>query len=176
MGFFCIIATILRAYYSLLSLDTLSIALGWASRETFVGTVVACAPGIKPLFSSTKWFRSTSAGSRDRRSGDKLSRWISLPFSKKQSHKGINGDGTIMISRSVDVYRSQRPSVDAVDPYGVEMGKWKKQHVTSDSYASDERVIMDDEQALKPKNSHKSVQCNVREFFMGEATRSKDHV
>ena len=176
MGFFCIIATILRAYYSLLSIDTLSIALGWASRETFVGTVVACAPGIKPLFSSAHWFRSSSAGSRDRLSGDKLSRGISRPFSKKQSHKGANGDGTITISRSVDVYRSQRPSVDAVDAYGVEMGKWKKQHGTSGSYASDERDIMDDEQELKSKTSHKSAQYSVREFFLGEATRSKHHV
>lgn len=32
-GFFVMIATILRAYYSLQSIETLPIALGWAVRE-----------------------------------------------------------------------------------------------------------------------------------------------
>lgn len=99
-----------------------------------------------------------------------------LSFSKKPSHNVIEGDGTITVSRSVDVYRSQRPSMDTGNAYGVEMGKWKSQHTSSGSYASDERVIMDDDHELKSKDSHKSAQCSVREFFLGEATKSKDHV
>ena len=64
LGYFVIITTILRSYYSLLALDMLPVALGWASRETFCATVAVCAPGIKPLFSETHWLRSTRARSR----------------------------------------------------------------------------------------------------------------
>lgn len=174
MGFFCIIATILRAYYSLLSLDTLAIALGWASRETFVGTIVACAPGIKPLFSTTKWYRSSSNGSRDKLSRAAGSKYV--PFSKKPSCKGADGDGTITISRSVDVYRSDHDHSPPVDAYGVEMAKWKK-HGASSSYASDERVIMEEDgPELRSKGSHKSAQYSIREFFMSESPRSQGHV
>lgn len=64
LGYFVIIATILRAYYSLLSLDTLPTALGWASRELVCATVAACIPGIKPLFSKSHWLRSSRRPSR----------------------------------------------------------------------------------------------------------------
>ncbi|KAH8433347.1 uncharacterized protein LDX57_010982 [Aspergillus melleus] len=61
-GLFIMICTILRAYYSLKSISTLSIALGWADRECFVAAMVASLPGIKPLFRNTGWFGSTNRG------------------------------------------------------------------------------------------------------------------
>lgn len=61
-GFFIMICTILRAYYSLKSISTLAIALGWADRECFVAAIVASLPGIKPLFRNTAWFGSTNRG------------------------------------------------------------------------------------------------------------------
>ncbi|KPM36042.1 hypothetical protein AK830_g10521 [Neonectria ditissima] len=59
-GVFVIIATILRAYYSLKSITTLPVAAGWTSRETFVAAIAVSIPGIKPLFSRSKWFRFRS--------------------------------------------------------------------------------------------------------------------
>ena len=61
-GLFIMICSILRAYYSLKSISTLSIALGWADRECFVAAIVASLPGIKPLFRNTGWFGSTNRG------------------------------------------------------------------------------------------------------------------
>lgn len=59
-GFFIMICTILRAYYSLASITSLPIALGWASRECFVAAIVASLPGIKPLFRNTKILGSSN--------------------------------------------------------------------------------------------------------------------
>lgn len=58
-GIFIMICTVLRAYYSLESLSTLSIALGWANRECFVAAIVVSLPGIKPLFRSSRWIGSS---------------------------------------------------------------------------------------------------------------------
>jgi hypothetical protein len=55
-GLFVIITTILRTYYSLMSINQLPIAMGWSSREMFVGTIVVCLPGIKPVFRNMGWF------------------------------------------------------------------------------------------------------------------------
>ncbi|RJE21422.1 hypothetical protein PHISCL_06253 [Aspergillus sclerotialis] len=57
-GVFVVICAILRAYYSVTDISTFSTALGWASRECFVSVIIVSAPGIKPLFSRFKWFRS----------------------------------------------------------------------------------------------------------------------
>ncbi|KAF4981726.1 hypothetical protein FZEAL_2528 [Fusarium zealandicum] len=59
-GVFVIIATILRAYYSLRSIMYLPVASGWTSRETFVAAVAVSIPGIKPIFSRSNWFLSRS--------------------------------------------------------------------------------------------------------------------
>lgn len=56
-GAFVIVATILRAYYSLQSITLLPVAAGWTSRETFVAAVAVSIPAIKPLFSRSQWFR-----------------------------------------------------------------------------------------------------------------------
>ena len=53
-GFFVIICAILRAYYSLLNINSLTVALGWASRELLVASIVVCSPTIKPLVSQAK--------------------------------------------------------------------------------------------------------------------------
>jgi hypothetical protein len=59
-GAFVIVATILRAYYSLQSIMTLPIAAGWTSRELFIAAMCVSAPGIKPLFSNSTWFRGSA--------------------------------------------------------------------------------------------------------------------
>lgn len=59
-GIFIMICTILRAYYSLASITSLPIALGWADRECFVAAIVASLPGIKPLFRNTRLLGSTN--------------------------------------------------------------------------------------------------------------------
>ncbi|XHF99972.1 hypothetical protein AWENTII_003449 [Aspergillus wentii] len=63
-GIFIMIAAILRAYYSVTNLNTLSVALGWASREALVSAFVVSAPGIKPLISHFGWFKSLSSSNR----------------------------------------------------------------------------------------------------------------
>ncbi|KAI3323400.1 hypothetical protein HD806DRAFT_535225 [Xylariaceae sp. AK1471] len=50
-GIFVIAAAIVRAYYSLINIESLPVALGWASREILVACIVVCAPSIKPLVS-----------------------------------------------------------------------------------------------------------------------------
>lgn len=60
-GVFVVICAILRAYYSVTDISTFSTALGWASRECFVSVLIVCAPGIKPLFTRFKWFRSKAS-------------------------------------------------------------------------------------------------------------------
>lgn len=72
-GIFIMAATILRAYYSLSDITQLPTAAAWASRETFVAAVAVSIPGIKPLFSNSKWVKSFKTGdvygSSDRKSG-----------------------------------------------------------------------------------------------------------
>jgi hypothetical protein len=57
-GIFVMVAACLRAYYSVKDINTLSTALGWASREALVSVIIVCAPGIKPLFNQWGLFRS----------------------------------------------------------------------------------------------------------------------
>ncbi|KAK7752001.1 hypothetical protein SLS62_005963 [Diatrype stigma] len=74
-GIFIMAATILRAVYSLTDITKLPIAAAWASRETFVAAVAVSIPGIKPLFSNSKWVKSLKTGdvygSFNKKSGDK---------------------------------------------------------------------------------------------------------
>ena len=73
-GIFIMCATILRAYYSLKAITLLPIAAAWASRETFVAAVAVSIPGIKPLFSQSKWLKSQRSaenyGSYNKKSGN----------------------------------------------------------------------------------------------------------
>ncbi|KAI0144498.1 hypothetical protein GGR57DRAFT_517974 [Xylariaceae sp. FL1272] len=53
-GIFVMIAAIIRAYYSLANIENLTVALGWASREILVASIVVCAPAIKPLVTDAR--------------------------------------------------------------------------------------------------------------------------
>lgn len=83
-GIFIMICTILRAYYSLKSLTTLSIALGWANRECFVAAIVVSLPGIKPLFRNTRWVGSSNRGKQYNYTG---------PSSSGYNNFGSKGSG-----------------------------------------------------------------------------------
>lgn len=61
-GIFVMVAAFLRAYYSVKNISTLSIALGWASREALVSVITVSAPGIKPLITQSRWFRTYGDG------------------------------------------------------------------------------------------------------------------
>lgn len=61
-GIFVMVAAFLRAYYSVKNISTLAIALGWASREALVSVFTVSAPGVKPLITQSKWFRSSRGG------------------------------------------------------------------------------------------------------------------
>lgn len=52
------VAAFLRAYYSVKNISSLSIALGWASREALVSVITVSAPGLKPLITRSRWFQS----------------------------------------------------------------------------------------------------------------------
>lgn len=132
MGFFVIIATILRSYYSLVSLDTLPVALGWASRETFVATIAATAPGIKPLFSKSRWVKATSKGASYAygRSAD-----------KKYGFSDPSQPGTTAVHVTAEDSRG------ANRQQTFEMGNWKRpigRARAQSSSASDEKSIMED--------------------------------
>jgi hypothetical protein len=62
-GIFVMVCAIVRAYYSLSNINDLSIALGWASREILVASIVVCAPSFKPLLSRFKAVISGNSGS-----------------------------------------------------------------------------------------------------------------
>jgi hypothetical protein len=64
-GGFVMIAAVLRAYYSVKNIETLNVALGWASREVFVATIAVSAPSIKPLFGRKKWSNKKSKDTED---------------------------------------------------------------------------------------------------------------
>lgn len=59
-GSLVMVAAILRAYYSLQTIRYMAIATGWSSRELFVAAIVTSMPGIKPLFSSSRWVTAKS--------------------------------------------------------------------------------------------------------------------
>lgn len=62
-GIFVMVAAFLRAYYSVKNISSLSIALGWASREALVSVITVSAPGIKPLITQSRFFSSYGASS-----------------------------------------------------------------------------------------------------------------
>ncbi|KAJ9663886.1 hypothetical protein H2198_000646 [Neophaeococcomyces mojaviensis] len=73
-GIFVMVCSILRAYYSLKDIETLAVALGWASREILVASAVVCAPSIKPLISSAKKKLSSNHRSESGKNHDTSSR------------------------------------------------------------------------------------------------------
>lgn len=81
-GTFIIICAILRAHYSLVNIESLTVALGWASREILVATIVVCSPTIKPLISEAKRSLSGKCSSGG---------WKSHGGSKLTDHSARNG-------------------------------------------------------------------------------------
>lgn len=59
-GILVAIAAVLRGYYSIKDISTVPVAAGWTARELCVAALVASAPGIKPLFSTSSWFAGSS--------------------------------------------------------------------------------------------------------------------
>lgn len=96
---FVMVATILRAYYSLRSIADLPIALGWADREGFVATITVCLPGIKPLFSKRVWYPNSSKGA----TGQSASGYSSGFGGKMSSKNGVD--------------TSDRSTLDPMDRY-----------------------------------------------------------
>lgn len=89
------ICTFLRAYYSLKSIQTLSIALGWASRECFVAAITVTCPTIKSLVSQSSWLhssnRSKSKGTDGQTGGTGgTGRNSRLPWLSKNSTAQVN--------------------------------------------------------------------------------------
>ncbi|KAI5924177.1 hypothetical protein F4810DRAFT_719425 [Camillea tinctor] len=80
-GIFVMICATLRAYYSLRDIQTLSVALGWASREVLVASIVVCAPALKPLVSSAKKKLSSAHHSQS---------WNSAPFGPRSGHSKLS--------------------------------------------------------------------------------------
>ncbi|KAK2761342.1 hypothetical protein FQN54_001864 [Arachnomyces sp. PD_36] len=88
-GIFIMICTLLRAYYSLKSIQTLTIALGWASRECFVAAITVTCPTIKSLFTQSSWLHSSSNRSKNK-STDGTGRSSRLPWVSKNASAHIN--------------------------------------------------------------------------------------
>lgn len=134
-GFFVMVAAFLRAFYSVKDISTLATALGWASREALVSVITVSAPGLKPLFTHTRWFRSYGSGGA-----------VSGGTHKRGTNqfgtytKGRDGDFTTISSTPRDghpyelsSWRERRDSAGesqeriiegkgATDPYGKEGG------------------------------------------------------
>ncbi|KAI0011512.1 hypothetical protein F4779DRAFT_615534 [Xylariaceae sp. FL0662B] len=89
-GIFVMICAIIRAYYSLRDIQTLSVALGWASREILVASIVVCAPTLKPLVSSAKQKFTSERGSQSVKSKGFGSRG---GHSKLADNADAGGDG-----------------------------------------------------------------------------------
>lgn len=58
--------------------------------------------------------------------------------------EGRGDGGVITVSRSVDVYRTERDTSEDINVYELEMTKWRK-HGTFSSTQSDEVVMMEEE-------------------------------
>lgn len=147
LGIFVVVCTILRCYYSLSSLENLPLALGWASRETFVATFAVCAPGIKPLFSKGRWFRSTNGASgRETPSGvGKYMEFSSSGGISKTTASHTGGAG------QASVGGKKRGSVNA-----FEMPAWKARRMSS-AEDSDERMIMSSDDARGQQEEDKDI-------------------
>ncbi|KAK7443640.1 hypothetical protein Landi51_08988 [Colletotrichum acutatum] len=62
-GIFVMIAALLRCILSLKDIEGINVSTIWAIRETFVGIIAVNAACIRPLFSSSRWLRSTKGSS-----------------------------------------------------------------------------------------------------------------
>lgn len=133
-GAFVMIATILRAYYSLKSIETLIVALGWASRELFVAAVTVALPGIRPLFSKSRW-----SGSGDKNRSQSNTAGGTFPLSN-------------IISRTRKNDTQMSTSGTFVEHKGMDYS-WRKNARRLSSDASDDLIIQPDDD-LPPGSHH----------------------
>lgn len=126
-GIFVMVAAVLRAYYSVKNISTLSTALGWASREAIVSALTVCAPGIKPLISRSRWFSTNSNSASAGLSSTPNGKRSSL-FPGSKSHGGEDsGLHPYELSSSLGWGRSRR------DPSGE-----SQEHIVIQTKTSDE--------------------------------------
>lgn len=147
LGIFVVVCTILRCYYSLSSLENLPLALGWASRETFVATFAVCAPGIKPIFSKARWFRSTTASS-GRKTPSGAGKYMDFSSSGGVSKATASHAGGPAHEGGLG---KKRGSVNA-----FEMPSWRARR-TSSAEDSDERMIMSVDDARGQQEEDKDI-------------------
>jgi hypothetical protein len=146
LGYFVIITTILRSYYSVLSLNTLPIALGWASRETFCATIAVCAPGIKPLFSKTHWLRSTRARSRSFQcieASEYRESTTSAPRTLSTAHITADpDDNAITALPSIPAIPGKQPRLELSDWIARPHGRIGRMSFSGES---DERIMLEED-------------------------------
>ncbi|EFQ34150.1 uncharacterized protein GLRG_09294 [Colletotrichum graminicola M1.001] len=128
-GVFVMIAALLRCILSLKDIDGINVSTIWAIRETFVGIIAVNAACIRPLFSGSRWLRSSkgSSGTNQKYSG----------FSDKDGHQlvTIGGGG-----QSVD--RSGKPSKRRHNKYNM---------TELDINSSEEQIVTPSEPAWSAK-------------------------
>ncbi|KAK5128261.1 hypothetical protein LTR85_002928 [Meristemomyces frigidus] len=152
-GFFVMIATILRSYYSLRSITDLPIALGWADREALVATVTVCLPGIKPLFSKRAWFPDTTENSDPKALSNTGNRFSTAVGKSKGASDGS--------------------SQDPMDRYFEMTAKSTWRHHKTRGLSpggSDEEVIISDMQGSKALEDHGDDIYVTREYRVSRET------
>ena len=158
-GVFVMIATILRAYYSLKSISDLPIALGWASRELFVATIVVCLPGIKPLFNNTTWFHKSRSETGNKTPGG------SAGYGKKYGSAGASSN----TSHGKDEHSKQ---------FELSSVGWRRHPYGSkrlSSGASDEEVIIHNtHESNKPGHDASDIFVTQEYTVSSEDARNKD--
>ncbi|KAI9642124.1 hypothetical protein NHQ30_008925 [Ciborinia camelliae] len=124
-GIFVIVAVILRVYFSLGDIGSLSTATSWALRESFISVITATAPGIKPLFNRSSWIestmnetthmdRKTAAASRlDPATRKSVGGNITTITGSNDAQRGVSGRQYIELGRSVNwPKKGKKDSVD----------------------------------------------------------------
>ena len=133
-GIFVMVAAFLRAYYSVKNISTLSIALGWASREALVSVITVSSPGIKPLITQSRWFRTY---------GDGYSSYPTNSNSRGLHYDRSGFSSTSKAQRDGDV-TTISTACERQHPYELSSSLgWKKGRRDS-STESQERIIGDD--------------------------------
>ncbi|KAI9370411.1 hypothetical protein BJX61DRAFT_535664 [Aspergillus egyptiacus] len=98
-GLFVMVATLLRCILSLQSIDNINNSTIWAIRETFVAIIAVNAPCIKPLFSSSVWFRSSNKDTSSGLEAYGKTNTTSFPMSGLGRSKHVQLESTVVSMR-----------------------------------------------------------------------------
>lgn len=135
-GIFVMVAAFLRAYYSVKNISTLSIALGWASREALLSVITVSAPGIKPLITQSRWFRTYGDG------------YSSYPTNSRGLHYDRSGFSSASKAQRDGDVTTISTACERQHPYELSSSLgWKKGRRDS-STESQERIIGDNHSPL----------------------------